>query len=152
MTNYLRNTFHHNAFLERTHFRHNEWAFVVLDPVDTARRSWDAVGTWVICWELRLHRALKVIMTPMQCTCTQRASNLHIQIWFYAEVHKHVTMAPTATKKRSCHTMAVKHAAISEVDKGAKKAYIAARYARNIYSSRVESTTALLFIFFIWMG
>ena len=37
-------------------------------------------------------------------------------------------MAPTATKKRSSHTMAVKHAAISEVDKGAKKANVAARY------------------------
>ena len=37
-------------------------------------------------------------------------------------------MAPTATKKRSSHTMAVKHAAISEVDKGAKKANVATRY------------------------
>ena len=50
---------------------------------------------------------------------------LHIQILFYVQVHKYVTMAPTATKKRSSHTMAVKHAAISEVDKGAKKANVA---------------------------
>ena len=37
-------------------------------------------------------------------------------------------MAPTATKKRTCHTMAVKHAAITEIDKGAKKANVAAKY------------------------
>ena len=37
-------------------------------------------------------------------------------------------MAPTATKKRSSHTMAVKHAAISEVDKGVIKANVATRY------------------------
>ena len=43
-------------------------------------------------------------------------------------IHKHVTMAPTATKKRSSHTMAVKHAAIYEADKGAKKANVATRY------------------------
>ena len=36
------------------------------------------------------------------------------------QVHKHVTMVPTATKKRSSYTMAVKHAAITDVDKGAK--------------------------------
>ena len=37
-------------------------------------------------------------------------------------------MALTATKKRSSNAMAVKHAAITEVDKGAKKANVAARY------------------------
>ena len=37
-------------------------------------------------------------------------------------------MAPTTTKKRSSHTMAVKHAAITEVDKGANKANIATRH------------------------
>ena len=37
-------------------------------------------------------------------------------------------MAPTASKKRTSHSMSVKHAAITEVDKGAKKANIAAKY------------------------
>ena len=37
-------------------------------------------------------------------------------------------MAPTASKKRTAHSMAVKHAAILEVDKGAKKANVAVRY------------------------
>ena len=38
-------------------------------------------------------------------------------------------MAPTAAKKRSSHTMAVKHAAITEVDKGAKRANVATRHS-----------------------
>ena len=37
-------------------------------------------------------------------------------------------MATTATKKRSSHAMSIKHAAIIEVDKGAKKAHVAAIY------------------------
>ena len=37
-------------------------------------------------------------------------------------------MAPTVTKKRSSHAMSIKHAAIIEVDKGAKKAHVAAKY------------------------
>ena len=37
-------------------------------------------------------------------------------------------MAPTASKKRTSHSMSVKHAAITEVDKGAKKANVAAKY------------------------
>ena len=37
-------------------------------------------------------------------------------------------MAPTAVKKRTSHSMSVKHAAITEVDKGAKKANVAAKY------------------------
>ena len=37
-------------------------------------------------------------------------------------------MAPTASKKRTAHSMAVKHAAILEVDNGAKKENVAVRY------------------------
>ena len=50
-------------------------------------------------------------------------------------------MAPTTTKKRSSHTMAVKHAAITEVDKGAKKANVAARYgiSRGLLSDWMQN-------------
>ena len=37
-------------------------------------------------------------------------------------------MAPTTSKKRTSHSMSVKHAAITEVDKGAKKANVATKY------------------------
>ena len=37
-------------------------------------------------------------------------------------------MAPTASKKRTSHSMSMKHAAITEVDKGAKKANVVDKY------------------------
>ena len=65
MTNYLRNTIHHNAFLERTHFRQNEGAFVVLGPRD---ESGSQTRSHKMCLTLpgtRLHGAFKVIVIPI---------------------------------------------------------------------------------------
>ena len=65
MTNYLRNTIHHNALLERTHFRQNEGAFVVLGPRD---ESGSQTRSHKMCLTLpgtQLHGAFKVIVIPI---------------------------------------------------------------------------------------